>query len=337
MYKIDTSNPISDNSVPGNIAASIIIPTYRRFSYVLDTVDSLLKQSRRDIEIIVADQNISWPSEFLDRLHQIKTHPQVKWLRFEKLGVVNARHEAVSRSAGEVLVFVDDDVLIEDVDFVHRHLVNYGDETVDAVVGRELVGLASQHDNTVNATFPCAPEADFWKTRTLVEQTISFPRDSRARVDVCCFCTCNSSVRKSSFFKVGGFDEGFRGASYGDDFDFAIRLAQAGGRIVFDPACELIHLKAPMGGLRLSDPRNNFTEKEKALSGLVFVLRHGRAYSSGSLFYRWVLRRTILLKRNVSAPWRLLSVTAGLISALWEARRIVARGPISRFSGEGQI
>ncbi len=162
-------------------------------------------------------------------------------------------------------------------------------------------------------------------------QALGFDRDSSRRVWVTTFCTCNGSIRRDAFLAVGGFDENFTGNSYGDDYDLAIRLDAAGYRIVFDPEAALVHLRVPVGGLRLSDSANSFNEFDRALSSWIFVLRHGRGRMP-SLLYRHLLRKTVLMKRNVVRPWRQPAVWAGLIRAYFEARRRVQAGPRSRFT-----
>ena len=79
-----------------------------------------------------------------------------------------------------------------------------------------------------------------------------------------------SLFRRSEFLRVPGFDENFTANSYGDDYDLAIRLAEQGGKTVYDPMAALTHLQVPAGGLRLKDASNAFTEKDKALSVCLF-------------------------------------------------------------------
>jgi GT2 family glycosyltransferase len=277
----------------------------------------------------VADQNQYWPPETLTEKTKIENDPRVNWIHLSELGVVNARHAAASQATGEIFLFVDDDVQIIEKSFIENHAINYKDSQIDAVCGREIPADANlyrlsdsiyQHD---------------LENMSPLEQTLCFPRNSMERMTVTSFCTCNSSVRRKSFFLIGGFDESFRGASYGDDYDFAIRLAKAGGKIVFDPNCVLVHLRTPQGGLRFSDNRNNFTDYDKSLSGLIFTFRYGanlRVFFY--LFYNWVLRRTVLLKQNVLRPWRQPKVVWGLVQAWREARQVVAAGPRSRFVHE---
>jgi GT2 family glycosyltransferase len=144
---------------------------------------------------------------------------------------------------------------------------------------------------------------------------------------VAVFSTCNGSIKRQAFDRVGGFDESFRGASYGDDADLALRLSAQGQRIVYDPHAWLVHLKAPAGGLRLSDPASPFSEYDKCLSGLIFVFRHAGREDLWPVLYGWVLRRSVLLRRNVLRPWRQPMVAWGLLRAARDAWRAVRQGP----------
>jgi GT2 family glycosyltransferase len=165
-----------------------------------------------------------------------------------------------------------------------------------------------------------------------VFQALAFDRNSDQRVFVHTFCTCNSSIRRSDFLDIQGFDEHFTGNSYGDDYDLAIRLAQKGATTVYDPLAALIHLQVPAGGLRLKDAGNTFTEKDKALSACLFFLRHARRGCRWHLLYNHLLRKTVFLKTNVIKCWRQPRVWGGLISAWKEAKRRNLGGPISIFA-----
>lgn len=308
---------------------SIIVPTINRFATTIDTLCDILGQDCPDFEVIVADQNQRWPNEFAMRRERLLADRRVVWLNLPPAGVVAARQQAAAVARGAILLFIDDDVMIKDRCFVAKHLHNYEDASIAAVCGREVVSangdmhaLASgpEHSTSVDGIPPAV-------------QPIIFPRHAKVRQDVCAFCTCNASVRRDAFMAIGGFDENFKGASYGDDYDFAIRLHAAGSRIVFDPAPELIHLQTPTGGLRLSARTARFSEHDKALSGWIFLLRHGHDGWRLYLLWNWVLRRTVFLKRNVVHFWRLPIALYGVGKAYFSARRAVRAGPRSRFSG----
>src|SRR5262249_30615959 len=145
-------------------------------------------------------------------------------------GVVAARHDGVAAANGDIFVFIDDDVLIPDRFFLARHFANYeAIPDLDVVIGREV--YRGQTEPPV-ALFPPLRTALTMGERvsgTPFSQAMSFDRMRRLRYEVISFCTCNSSVRREAFFRVGGFDEAFHGTAYGDDYDFAIRLARSGG------------------------------------------------------------------------------------------------------------
>jgi GT2 family glycosyltransferase len=318
---------VSSESRSSTPLVSAIVPTFRRFRPVLDTVRALLDQHYTPLEIIVADQNGEWPADLVAERDALAADPRVDWLRIDPPGVVVARNRAVQRAAGEILLFVDDDVALPDADFITRHVRNYADPSIVAVAGCEL-----RTGDPLGALPPLdeiGPSPEFAAGNPL-EAVLTFNRSSHDRRTVCTFCTCNGSMRRDAFLAVGGFDENFAGNSYGDDYDLALRLADTNARIVYDPSARLIHLKAPIGGLRASDSGNPFGERDKVLSGALMFFRHGRAGFRWNLFYNYVLRRSILLRRNIERPWRQPAAWLGTIAALWDAARRVRRGPTSR-------
>jgi GT2 family glycosyltransferase len=220
--------------------------------------------------------------------------------------------------------------------FLARHLANYKDTALSAVVGRELRPDQARSSaipiDTILPGEPAAEEAPHWSERPPVFQVLSFDRNTDRRTFVYTFCTCNSSIRRSEFLRVGGFDEHFSGNSYGDDYDLAIRLGAAGGKTVYDPLAVVIHLQVSAGGLRLKDAGNIFTEKDKALSACLFFLRHARRGCRWNLFYNHLLRKTVFLRKNVVECWRQPRVWGGLISAWKEAKRRSLEGPVSIFT-----
>jgi GT2 family glycosyltransferase len=219
--------------------------------------------------------------------------------------------------------------------FLERHVANYRDESISAVTGRELPpGDDSLAKLPLDDELPGRPEREptpLWSERPAVFHALGFDRGGDRRFQVHTFCTCNGSIRRSEFLRVGGFDEHFSGNSYGDDYDLAIRLADAGGRLVFDPRAALIHLQSPLGGLRLKYRGNTFSEREKALSAWLFLLRHAQPGCRWTLLKDHLLRKTVFLKRNLTHFWRQPKVWWGIATAYREARRRVRQGPVSRF------
>jgi GT2 family glycosyltransferase len=300
---------------------SVIVPTFRRFEWLLQTVQDLLAQEYSDFEVVVADQNADWPAALHADLDAIKANPRIRWLAVGSPGVVVARNRAVAASVGDVILFVDDDVKIPDRHLLEAHAASFDDTRTAAVVGRER----PVDDAVAGIPRPQAPRQQAGLSP--LQQALTFDRNSDTSQDVCTFSTCNGSVRRSVFLAVGGFDELFAGNSYGDDYDLALRLHERGYRIVYEPAAWLIHCRAPRGGLRLSDPTNSPAILPMAQGLWLFVLRHGHRGAYRHLVVHHVLRKTVLLKRNLVNPWRLPRSVVATVAALPLAYVKLSRGP----------
>lgn len=305
---------------------SIIIPSYRRFAPLLNTLEDLKKQAYQDFEIIVVDQNPAWPEELKAQLEEIQQDSRILWITQEKPEVVIARNNAVEKSQGEILIFIDDDVEIRDSSFIHKHVINFDDPEIHVVAGREC-SQKSAFEASENE-----PESEIKKITHLspLQQTLWFDRNSNHSMEVCTFSTCNGSIRKSTFLAVGGFDENFRGNSYGDDYDLILRLHKLGYKSIYDPKPWLIHLRVPMGGLRMSDLKNKVNHVVTYTGFWLFLLRHGTSNMYWHLLFNHVLRKTAFLRINLTRPWRQLFVIPGVILGFFRAYSLLLKGPTSR-------
>lgn len=312
--------------------ATVIVPTYRRFEPLLDTVSDLLSQRDAEYEIIIVDQNTEWPKDLIARKEGLQRSANVRWFGNYPPGVVNARNHAAKHASGDVIIFVDDDVRIESETFIAAHLALYQNPTVDAVTGAELYLNTKELDEfraTVEITEAIRLNG-IWEKRLPLEQVLTFPRNIMQTVFVCSFCTCNASIRRTAFNKVGGFDEAFIGNSYGDDYDLAIRLWETGSRILYSPNPWLIHLQVPSGGLRMKDKKNQSSEFERAAASALFFFRHATFQWSWHLLYHHLLRKTVFRKDNIIHPWRQPTAWYGLAQAVIYAfprRKAVPRLP----------
>lgn len=96
---------------------SLIIPTYRRFDCLADTLNSLAKCDTLPDEIIISDQNIGdlfdQINEQISKLKAIKNLSKIRWKHIycDKIGISVARNVGLDNASGEIVVFTDDDVL----------------------------------------------------------------------------------------------------------------------------------------------------------------------------------------------------------------------------------
>lgn len=93
-----------------NILVSVIIPTYNRTNYVEDAILSVVNQTYKNIEIIIADDNAMIPQvrEYIKKM--VSKYPQCKLiLNEENLGGSLNRNIGIRNSSGELISFLDDD------------------------------------------------------------------------------------------------------------------------------------------------------------------------------------------------------------------------------------
>jgi len=105
---------------------SVIVPAYNREQVVRETVDSVLGQTERDLEVIVVDDG---STDSTGEVVKGIGDERVRYFRKENGGAASARNLGLSKAGGEYVAFLDsDDVWPEDyAEVMLRHLEGEGD------------------------------------------------------------------------------------------------------------------------------------------------------------------------------------------------------------------
>jgi len=113
---------------------SVIIPTYNRKDSLLRTLDSLSRQTylAERFEVIVVDDG---GSDGTEAIAQRAFPSALLYLRQENQGEVVARNHAVEHSAGEILVFLDDDIEVNQ-EYLAALVAAHGAHPRAVVMGR---------------------------------------------------------------------------------------------------------------------------------------------------------------------------------------------------------
>lgn len=102
-----------------DIKISIVIPVYNVEKYLQECVDSIVKQSYKNIEIILVDDGSKDNSPKLcDEL--AKTDDRIKVIHKENGGLSSARNAGMKVITGDYFVFLDSDDYWTDLDFLKK-------------------------------------------------------------------------------------------------------------------------------------------------------------------------------------------------------------------------
>jgi glycosyltransferase involved in cell wall biosynthesis len=167
-------------------------------------------------------------------------------------GPAVARNRGASGSTGDILVFIDTDVVVAPTALSGIARVFDEQPETSAVFGAYDEepgdpGFVSQYKNLAH----------------------SYIHQSSSTI-VHTFWSGLGAVRREAFERVGGFDEGFGRPSV-EDIDLGYRLSAAGCRIVLDPSLRACHLKRwTLWGMICSDVL------DRGIPWTQLILRHGR-------------------------------------------------------------
>jgi GT2 family glycosyltransferase len=203
---------------------SIIVPTFNRrdrLERLLRALPAAASHSMAEV-IVVVDGDVDGTTEMLATL---RLPLALRVLTQANRGPAAARNLAMSAATGDVLLFLDDDV-IPSAGLVDRHLHVHRGDPAAVVIGPMVA--------------PCdvrlAPWLQ-WEAITLKKQYDAMVAGAYAPTPRQ-FYTANGSLRREHALAAGGFDESFTRA---EDIEFAHRLEDHGLRFYFVPEASVLH------------------------------------------------------------------------------------------------
>ena len=199
----------SDGGLVGDPpTVSVVIPTYKRPTYLARAVNSVLGQTYEDFEIIIIDDNdagTTYRDETRSLVRGYTNEPRVRAIEHPKNGGISAaRNTGIQAARGSFVAFLDDD-----------------DVWLPDKLDRQLAAFASADPDV--ALVICG-----WTIRDVDGHIIRIEQP-RLRGDVLEHLSLNrigppsaALCRRDAVLSIGGFDEAFR---YREDTDFYLRLA----------------------------------------------------------------------------------------------------------------
>ncbi len=212
------------------LSSSIIIPTRNRLADLQSALESILNQTKLPIEVIVVDSSDGNETELLvKRFYHVFSERNVD-LRYTRndreLSLTVSRNIGVKISKGEIIFFMDDDVVLEK-DYVRSIISVY--ETYPSALGVEGKAHNWQPPSTKidrliwffkKSFFLFAFEID--RCRVLQSGNNTYPIPLTKIIN-CQWLSGTSSYRHSVFNNFE-FDEKLKRWAYKEDEDFSYRV-----------------------------------------------------------------------------------------------------------------
>ncbi len=208
-----------------SLSVSVVVPTYNRRA----RLERLLKALNDEyaagpgFEVIVIVDGATDGTEGM--LAALRPRYPLRVLPQPNRGPAAARNRGVAAAAGEVLVFLDDDV-VPTASLIRRHLAVHEHDPAAVVTGPMLAPPGLK----------LAPWLA-WEAAALQKQYDAM-QAGRFAPTPRQFYTANASVRRAHVLAAGGFNETFTRA---EDVELAFRLADRGLRFYFLPDAAVLH------------------------------------------------------------------------------------------------
>ena len=180
---------------------SIIVPTYGRPSLLNDALRSLLNQdlSPEKYEVIVVDNKPTGEVRSLVEELELQTRRAIRYMEESNPGLHNGRHAGAKAARGEILVFVDDDI-VATPGWLNAIDETFQDPSIALVGGRVLPRWEEKVPDWVDLF---RSEIDGGWTISYLS-LIDFGNITK-EIPAHFVYGCNFSIRKSVLYECGGF------------------------------------------------------------------------------------------------------------------------------------
>jgi GT2 family glycosyltransferase len=295
--------------------SSIVICTKDREEDLRKALRSIATQSILPDEVVVVDSGKD--EELVNRL-TMEIPPKIRfcYVRSDP-GLTLQRNIGIKNSTGDVLMFIDDDVVLEP-EYVESVLTAFAqdkDGIIGAVQGRITNAEPHSAGSCISRAFRRSMSrlfllSDQGKGRLKASGFPSFTYRSDEPGFVECLAGGCMSFRRSVFEKIC-FDEALVGYGCWEDVDIARQLLRAGYRIYYAPSARLAHY-----------PSSNSRSSASEVAAMRMINHHYlyRKHSDGSLLqktaFAWSMLGLLLMHMSKGVRKEGIGALKGLIKVL---------------------
>ena len=245
---------------------SIIIPTYKREKILCQTIDSVISELGKsslndgDYEFIIVDQTKEHSEEVSSYLKGLVAYPYIKYVYESVANLPNARNVGLSYASGEIILFLDDDVVLHPgfFDTLTKDFKEHPE--VSSVVGNAILknesgeNILLQSESGIKKIVRSCLTHVFCGKKASVITKSGLLFSNRENSDKPSYAEsgrgCLMSFTREALCKVGGFDHNYQGNALREESDLFKRLKDIGYLVYFDPTIVVDHIMANAGGCR---------------------------------------------------------------------------------------
>jgi len=199
---------------------SVVMPVYNAERLLGECLAALESSTFRDYEILVVDDTSTDGSREIAAAYGCRVIPSGG-----RLGPAGARNKGVEQARGDIIFFIDSDVVVRP-DTMTKLMAAF-----DRDPG--LAGAIAVQSPTMRFRNLCSVYKNLWMYYTYVR---------RAGQDVPLFYTTAAGIRRQAFVDSGGFDLNYTNPNV-EDTDYGQKLASQGFRVQVLPDLEVEHVK----------------------------------------------------------------------------------------------
>lgn len=213
----ESENPLGQHPAP---RLSVIVPVFNGRLQLPRCLEALSRSGFEDFEVLVVDDCSS------DNTREIVERWGARYLRTpRRVGPGAARNLGVRHAHGEIVVFIDADVVAP-----------------PGALG--LIAGDFERDHELAAVFGSYDDAPAWSDflsqyKNLMHHYVHQTASERA---ITFWAGCGA-VRRETFLEFGGFDPEKYSQPSIEDIELGFRMSQAGRRILLDKRLQVKHLK----------------------------------------------------------------------------------------------
>ncbi|HEY9865292.1 MAG TPA: glycosyltransferase [Candidatus Obscuribacterales bacterium] len=241
---------------------SVVIPVYNGEKTIKKTIESVLKQTWQDFELIVINDGSQ--DATLEVLSSIQD-PRLRILSYDNAGLASSRNRGIDHAQGEYITFLDaDDLWTPDKLEAQFQAL---EEHPEAAVAYSWTDAIDEFDQFLHPDSRCTLSGNVYPNLLLA----TFLSNGS-----------NAMIRKTAFKEVGIFDESLKAA---EDWEMWIRLA-AKYPFVVVPKAQVLYRLSPdsMSTKLIQHERESLKVIERAFAQAPASFQHLKQRSLGNLY-----------------------------------------------------